>query len=380
MEKKKILIMYAKYGTGHKAIANYVKDYFTKNGNYEIKLIDILDYNTKIVGNVASKVFNNLLIKVPSLWNVIYYSTDNKIGGKVGAGFQSRTLNKEKLYKSILSYEPDLVITTHFTATNFVCRLKKEGKTKAPLVCIVTDHKAHQMWIESNKYIDNMIVSATEIKKVLIKKGIPSNKIKSYGIPISDKYIKELYDKSSLLTKYKVVGDRPIILFYASGGGDGSSSSISYLLCMIELKLNADIFFVCGKNQKLRERASGMVRRHNAKNIRVLGFIETGPEYLAISDFVITRPGGITTTEALCFNKPMVLIKGVGGQEKDNNRFLEKKGYAVNARWLFVFRYVIKNLCNNPKALKAFQSKVNKANQNHAMEKLFNLVQNILNK
>lgn len=377
MDKKKILIMYARYGTGHKAIANYVKDYFTKNSDYEIKLIDILDYNTRIVGNMASKVFNNLLVKVPSLWDVIYYSTDNRIGGKVGAGFQSRTLNKEKLSKTIMSYNPDLIISTHFTATNFICRLKKQELLSCPLVCIVTDHKAHQMWLELNKYIDKMIVSATEIKRVLIKKGIPSYKIKTYGIPISDKYIKELYDKSELLKKYKVVGDKPIILFYA-GGGDGSFASIPYLLTIIELRVDADVFFVCGKNKKLKEKAQGMVKRHGAKNIRVLGFIETGPEYLAISDFVITRPGGITTSEALCFNKPMVLIKGVGGQEKDNNKFLQKKGYAVNARWLFVFRYVLNNLCSNPKALSAFQSRVNKANQNHAMEKLFNLVNSML--
>lgn len=377
MDKKKILIMYARYGTGHKAIANYVKDYFTKNSDYEIKLIDILDYNTRIVGNMASKVFNNLLVKVPSLWDVIYYSTDNRIGGKVGAGFQSRTLNKEKLSKTIISYNPDLIISTHFTATNFICRLKKQELLSCPLVCIVTDHKAHQMWLELNKYIDKMIVSATEIKRVLIKKGIPSYKIKTYGIPISDKYIKELYDKSELLKKYKVVGDKPIILFYA-GGGDGSFASIPYLLTIIELRVDADVFFVCGKNKKLKEKAQGMVKRHGAKNVRVLGFIETGPEYLAISDFVITRPGGITTSEALCFNKPMVLIKGVGGQEKDNNKFLQKKGYAVNARWLFVFRYVLNNLCSNPKALAAFQSRVNRANQNHAMEKLFNLVNSML--
>ena len=377
MDKKKILIMYATYGTGHKAIANYVKDYFNKNENYEIKVLDILDYSTRVLGGVTDKVFNNLLIKVPMLWNFIYYSTDNKIGGKVGAGFQARTLNNDRLTKTVMSYNPDLIITTHFTATHFICKLKKKKVIDVPLVCIVTDHKAHQMWLELNKYIDKMIVSAPEIKKGLIKKGIESSKIKSYGIPVSDKYIKELYDKNALLKKYRVKGDRPIILFYA-GGGDGSFSSIPYLLTLIELKVDADVFFVCGKNQKLREKAQGMVRRHGNKNIKVLGFIETGPEYMSISDFIITRPGGITTTEALCFNKPMVLIKGVGGQEIDNTRFLEKKGYAVNARWIFIFRLVIRNLCENPNALLKFQAKVNKANQNNAMEKLFKLINQML--
>ena len=377
MNKKKILILYATYGTGHKAIATYVKDYFTKYGDYEIKLIDILDYSSFVVGNFADKVFNSLLLKVPALWDFIYYSTDNKIGGKVGAGFQSRTLNKEKLTRDVLSYDPDLIITTHFTATNFICRLKKNTVIDVPLVCIVTDHKAHQIWLELNKYTDALIVSSIEIKRSLIKKGIESRKIKTFGIPVSEKYIKELYDKTSLMKKYKVMGDKPVILFYA-GGGDGSFASIPYLLTIIELKLDAIVFFVCGKNQKLREKARGMVRRHNAKNIRVLGFIDTGPEYMAISDFVITRPGGITTTEALCFNRPMVLIKGVGGQENDNTRFLQKKGYAINAKWLFKFRYTLKNLCNNPKSLEAFKNKVKKANKNNAMEKLFNMINSML--
>ena len=64
VNKKKILILYATYGTGHKAIATYVKDYFTKYGDYEIKLIDILDYSSFVVGNFADKVFNSLLLKV----------------------------------------------------------------------------------------------------------------------------------------------------------------------------------------------------------------------------------------------------------------------------------------------------------------------------
>lgn len=375
--KKRLLVMYATYGTGHKSIAKYIDDYFTESDEYEVMEIDILQYATPFLGTFTNKFYNNVMYVCPWLWNAIYYMTDNSVAGKVSAKLQSRVVSSRKIKKVILDFDPDVVIATHFTAATYISKLKKTGELDCHLISVVTDYKAHRIWLDSYKSEDALVVNSVEEKRTLIKRGINPHIIHTFGIPVSSKYTKSLYDKNELLKKFKLTGERPIILFYG-GGGNGSTTTLPYLLTLIESKIDADIFFVCGKNQELKRKAEGMARRHDADNIHVLGYITNGPEYLIISDFVITKPGGLTVTECLCFKKPMVLIRNSGGQEHDNIKFLTKRGYAINAVWYFKFGRVVKKLCENPIHLEKMYANLEELNKEEAMKKLFKLVGDIL--
>ncbi len=375
--KKRLLILYATYGSGHKAIANYVDDYFINSGEYDTLKIDVLDYANKYLGKFTDKFFDITARHLPIVWEVVYRITDNKMATPVRK-LQTKVVSSKKIKKIILDFNPDVVIATHFTGATYISKLIKSGELDTHLISIVTDYKAHKIWLDSYKEEDAIIVNSPEEKRLLIKKGIKSNIIKTFGIPVSSEYSMKLYDKNKLMKKFSLTGERPIILFYG-GGGNGNNMSLPYLLTLIELKIDADIFFVCGKSQELKKRAEGMVKRHNAKNIRILGYITNGPEYMMVSDFVITKPGGITITECLCFKKPMVLIKSSGGQEKDNYRYLTKKGFAINAVWKLKFGLVVRKLVNNPSMLYSMEKKLEKINKEDAMKKLYNLVGDILN-
>ena len=376
--KKRLLIMYATYGTGHKSIANYIKDYFSSTSEFEILELDILQYSTKFLGAFTSKFYNKAMYYFPALWDIIYHSTDNHLVGSVSAKLQSKVVSSKKIKKIILDFNPDIVIATHFTAATYISKLKRSKELDTHLISIVTDYKAHQIWLDSYKSEDALIVNSNEEKRSLVKKGIDPKIIKTFGIPVSTKYTMSLYNKNKILKKFKFSGKKPIILFYG-GGGNGSIVTLPYLLAIIESKIDADVIFVCGKSQTLKKKAEEMVERHKCKNIKVLGFISNGPEYMSIADFVITKPGGITITECLCFEKPMLLIKGAGGQEKDNYRFLTKRGYAINASWLFKFRIVVKKLCTKPEILKNMRKNLKGLEKDTAMIKLYELVEEILN-
>ncbi len=375
--KKKLLVMYATYGTGHKSIAKYIDDFFTETGEYEVMEIDILQYANPFLGAFTNKFYNNVMYKCPALWSLIYYMTDVPIAGKMSAKLQSRVVSSKKIKKVILDFNPDMVIATHFTAATYISKLKKSGYLNCHLVSIVTDYKAHRIWLDSYKSEDALIVNSVEEKKTLVKRGIDANIIHTFGIPVSSKYTMSLYNKYELLKKFKLSGDRPIILFYG-GGGNGSTTTLPYLLTLIEKKIDADVFFVCGKNQELKKKAESMAKRHNANNIHTLGFITNGPEYMVVADFVITKPGGLTVTECLTFKKPMVLIRNAGGQERDNYKFLEKRGYAINAVSFFKFARVVKKLCNNPYYLDKMAYNLEELNKEETMRKLYNLVGEIL--
>jgi len=375
--KKKLLIMYATYGTGHKSIAKYIDDYFTESGNYEVMELDILQYATPFLGTFTNKFYEMAMFKFPLIWDFIYRITDNQIAGKVSANLQSKVVSSKKIKKVILDFKPDIVIATHFTAATYISKLKKAGELDCNLVSIVTDYKAHNIWLDSYKSEDALIVNSVEEKRKLVTKGISPKIIHTFGIPVSSKYTMSLYNKSELLQKFKLTGERPIILFYG-GGGNGSTTTLPYLFNVITSKIDADVFFVCGNNQELKKRAEGMIRRHGISNIHVLGYINNGPEYLTVSDFVITKPGGLTVTECLTFKKPMVLIRNAGGQEIDNYRFLTKRGFAINAVWQFKFKHTIKKLCESPHILEKMNKKLDNLNKEESIKKLYNLVGEII--
>ena len=376
--KKKILIIYATYGSGHKAIANYIDDYFTNSGEYETMSIDILDYAHKALGKFTSDFYYFTQKHAPFMWEFVYRVTSNKAAGTVSAKLQSKVVSGKKIKGVIKDFNPDVVIATHFTGATYIAKMIRNGELDTKLISVVTDYRAHPIWIEAHKTVDALVVNSIEEKRFLVKKGINPRIIKTFGIPISSKYSIHLYDKSKLLTKFNLTPERPIILFYGGGGG-GSFLSLPYLLSMIEKKVDADIFFVCGKSKELYEKASGIVERHNATNVRVLGFINNGPELMMISDFVITKPGGITVTECLCFRKPMLLIRGNGGQEKDNYKYLVKNGFAINAVNMRVFKKALFKLLTKPMFLKNMEKNLEKVEKSNALQELYDLAGVLIN-
>ena len=372
--KKKLLIIYATYGSGHKAIANYIDDYFINSGKYETLNIDLLDYSHKALGKFTSDFYYFTQKYAPFIWEVVYRITSNKPAGTVGAKLQSKVVSGKKIDKVIKDYAPDIVIATHFTGATYIAKMIRNGELDTKLISVVTDYRAHPIWIEAHKTVDALIVNSQEEKRFLIKKGINPRIIKTFGIPVSSKYSTKLYNKSDLLKKFNLSGERPIILFYGGGGG-GSFLSLPYLTAMVEENIDADIFFVSGKSEELYEKANAIVNRHDAKNVKVLGYITNGPELMMISDFIITKPGGITVTECLCFKKPMLLIKGNGGQEKDNYRYLVKNGFAINAITIRKFKKVLNKLLMRPIILKNMEQNLNKVEKSKSMQELYNLAE-----
>ena len=369
---KRLLIIYATYGSGHKAIANYINDYFTASGEYETMNIDILDYSHKALKKFTSDFYYFTQKYAPFMWEFVYRVTSNKPAGTVSAKLQSKIVSGKKIKGVIKEFNPDIVIATHFTGATYIAKMIRNGELDTKLISVVTDYRAHPIWIEAHKTVDALIVNSQEEKRFLVKRGINPRIIKTFGIPVSSKYGTHLYDKSDLLKKFGLTGERPIILFYGGGGG-GSFLSLPYLLNIVENKIDADIFFVCGKSEELYKKVSGIVERHNAKNVRVLGFITNGPELMNVSDFVITKPGGITATECLCFKKPMLLIRGNGGQEKDNYRYLVKNGFAINAVSLWKFKRSLNKLLTRPSILKIMEKNLEKVEKSKAMEELYDL-------
>lgn len=168
--KKRILIPYATYGSGHKTIANYIKNYFEQNGEYECMTLDLINYSVPILGSFSKKSAEYLMTKLPSIWSFVYFIFDNKLSSYISGKINLKLIDNKKLRKDIIDFDPDITIATHFFGSDIINYYNKLGLTDSKLVTIVTDYKSHDFWLNVVRGTDAIIVSSLEEKINLLKK------------------------------------------------------------------------------------------------------------------------------------------------------------------------------------------------------------------
>ena len=377
MEKKRILITYATYGSGHKTVANYLYDYLVKYSNYEIKMIDLMDYEN-IVGLISKKMFEqNFKHRTSSaVFSIIYELFDFKTTTLPYKSVTKSIFKNKKLKEEIVSFNPDLLISTHFFGNIILGMLNDKGFTNTKIISIITDYKSHEMWIKDEKSIDALIVTNDIVKNDLISKGINSNKIYSYGIPISESF-NNTDANIAIKERYHVKNGKKTFLFFA-GGSLGASFSYKYFKRLLEEEYDINIIYACGKNEKLKKKAEKLIEKNHYQNVIILGFSKEVNNLLNICDVVITKPGGLSITESLEMKKPMLLIPGNGGNEIYNARFVCKNGYGINCRTPRKLAKTVGKVLKRKHIILNMKRKLNNYNDNKSIEKIYKLSKKML--
>ena len=377
MKKKKILFTYASFGAGHKTVANYLYEYFEKQKEYEVKIIDIMDYEN-LIGLISKKAFeqNFKHSSNSTIFSLIYEIFDFKATTIAYKTITKSILKNKKLRDDIVSFDPDLLISTHFFGNIVLGILNKKKLTNTKIISIITDYKSHEMWLKDEKNIDAFIVCNDIVKKELINKGIDNDKIYPYGLPISTSF-KETISKETIRNKYSINNNKKTILFFA-GGSIGASFSYKYLKKLLEKRFDINIIYVCGKNEKLKAKAEKLINNNDYKNVCILGYSNEVNNLLNISDIVITKPGAISITECLEMKKPMLLIPGNGGQENYNARFEFKNGYGINCKSPKKLVKNVNKILKRKSIYIKMKWKLNKNSLNKSVEQIYKLSKKIL--
>ena len=374
--KKKILILYATYGNGHKSIANYLSKTLSENENYEVKIIDILDFSTKIIGSVSKKTFEKIWFYVPFIWDITYTMFNFRYNPIPSEKILTGLFKNKKLKKEILDFYPDLVLATHFSGASLIGEYKSKKIINTKLITILTDYDLHEVWIKSFKNSDYAIVNSIEEVKIL-KKRIDRKKIKNFGIPISSEFNENLYNLSDIRKKYKIDKFKKTVCFF--GDNAGSLSAYQYIKKLIKKDLHINLIFISGRNRKIEAKVKQLKGEFKLKNTNliILGFVWV-PPFLSVSDLVVTKPGGATVTECVYFRKPMVFINQNFGQEKANYKYFVKNGCAKKLKNPFSFVRFIEYIVDNNYLLERMSERTKNLSKNQAMDKLYNLCEKIL--
>ena len=388
----KILIFYASYGGGHLNAAKSINDYIISNyPNNDVELIDCMKYVNKTIEKLTTAAYREMAKKAPWAWGKIY--SDSQKGPLAHLSSRSNKIMAIKLLRLLREKQPDVIISTHPFGSQMCSYLKRKNKITAKIATIMTDFSPHDQWLVGHKFTDYFFVANDKMKNYLISKGITENKISVTGIPISNRFLKT-YNKKEILDTYNLSEDKFTVLFFGGGEfglGKTKTAEIFESFVQESLKEKIQIIAIAGKNPKMKASFKEIVSKYSVNttttnttdttdttditnNVKILEFTNQVPELMSISDLVVTKPGGLTTSESLASHLPMLIINPIPGQEEENAEFLEDKGIAIWLRKNDDSKLIIENLLADNQKLNLMKENTKLLARPHSTETICKMI------
>lgn len=342
----RILIAHVTAGAGHTRAAEAIaRAYQNLYPDANVKLVDTLDY----INSVYKKVYNNtylaLVKHTPRLWGYIYerYDKDEEGGQRIDDKFRQslETLQAGDFRDFLDDFSPDVVICTHFLPMQLISRWKKKRKSSLPLYAVVTDFALHTFWIVEE--IDGYFVANDNVRRELQTRGAMAKNIYQTGIPV-DPVFSTLPLQSEVRDKLGLERDLPTVLIMSGGYGVGDVTSLISSFKDVSTKMQ--LLIVCGRNEELHTQVA-QIAHTLPVTTQVYGFVNNVHELMRAADLVITKPGGLSSSEALAANCPMMIINPIPGQEQRNSDYLLEQGAATILHQLPDGAYYVEKLLND---------------------------------
>lgn len=362
---KKIIISYVSAGGGHYRAAQALYDYFKANcRNSEVTLVDVLEKTHPLFKEVYTRGYLFLINHLLWLWKFFFWITSLEClrFASDALHFLSARLNTRGFAGFLIRQNPDFVISTHFLASEIAAYLKQSERINSRLVSVVTDFSVHPYWIY--RATDIYAVASGRTKSELMKAGIEEDRIRDSGIPVKQEFLLK-YDKGSLAKKLGLARDKFTVLIVTGSFGIGPIEEIVGLLYE-----ETQILAVCAANRQLYKK----LKNKNYPGVSVFGFVGNIHELMAVSDLVITKPGGLTISEALAMGAAPVFISPIPGQETGNIRVLQSYGIGLTIRRAREIKGIVMDFKENPGKLEEMKKRISQIRKPFAAREICDAV------
>lgn len=363
--KKKVIISYTTYSSSSETAALYISDILDKH-NYEVKLLNITEYSTKLA-KLSNTLFKDTSLEF--LNGLLFGLINNRYASNRNEKYAFHAFDTDLLRKIFKSFNPDLVVSTHFYSSYIATYYNKINIINSKVITLITDYTNHQFWLANKDEVDAYIVHNDIIKNELIKKKVNPKKIYSYGIPLREEKI--LNKKEDTLKNYSLSGKKPIYLFLAN------DNSYEHIKLLIKKKFNIDIILICGKNNELKNKCEEFVHNHNIKNTLVLGHAKDIYNLINISTMVITKPGSAAINDLSQMQKPVILLSPQNSLESFNKRYMKKNHMALVTTTPRSLVRKIKLSLNYPFIIRAMKNKIIKHSEIDSTSKILDLIKEL---
>ncbi|MCX7926542.1 MAG: glycosyltransferase [Candidatus Omnitrophica bacterium] len=349
MHKKHILLLYITEVSGHHTASCAIEKALHLVSNSVTTLnINAFRFTSPLTEKITNKIYTTVIKRTPKLWDLLY---DNRKFKKKIERIKKHVdwINSQKIKKLIEEFNPNAVVCTQAYPCSMVSMYKKIYKNSLPLFAVLTDFAPHAYWFYEN--VDYYICPHEKIADRIIKEGIPPEKVKPFGIPHDPDFRINL-NRKTICQHFLLDERKPTILIM--GGGQGLGPIKSIVRSLEKLHFIIQVLIVTGTNKKLFLDLKKKARQSKHK-IVVFGYTNKISELMSISDVIITKPGGITTSEALTKQLPIIIIKPIPGQEANNTLFLTQEKAAIKVEKPENIHSIITDLFEHPEKKEALQ-------------------------
>jgi processive 1,2-diacylglycerol beta-glucosyltransferase len=353
---KRVLIFTASTGAGHDQAAEAIHCNLAQKG-LDVHVVNTLASCPKIYERLIENGYSIMANYMPKLYGGLYYFSHyrhpNHNLKKVFAH-----LFKDSMLKEIEAYQPDLMISTHPLYVNVLASLKQEQATQAALISVVTDLGVHRFYL--HKEVDAYITGSTVTNAQLQALGIPAERLHSIGIPVKPEFYASL--------SYQGHPKQKPFSILVMAGSMGNYKLISVMDQLSKLKKNIKVHVVCGRNERLK---NILVKRYGEINtFEIVGYCNDIDRLMTDADVLISKPGGITSTEALYRHLPLIIPFYINGQESENAMILSKLGVAIKLDKHQNLKHVIEGMLYDPTILEKLRQNIERVASQYSIEKL----------
>ncbi len=326
----RILILHATAGSGPKRAAQALEQAFQSLApSAHVRALDTLHFGSRLFQRGYTPAYNTLVGRVPRVWGLLYKGLEHPRihRGTTPVRHALDRINVRQLVTWIERERPTAVVCTHFLPLEALAPRRLRGMLACPLYCVITDFTAHPFWAIDG--IDGTFVATAAVREELAAWGVEWERIRVTGIPIDPRFASGPLDRAWARQQFQLAPERPTVLLMGGGNGIGPLANLAERL--LELPAEPQLLVVCGRNARLRMRMRA-VAEGAAGRLRALGFTDQVPALLSAADVIVTKAGGLTSSESLAMETPMVVFRPTPGQEERNSLALSVAGAAIRAR------------------------------------------------
>jgi processive 1,2-diacylglycerol beta-glucosyltransferase len=354
----RILMVHASVATGHRRAALALAAAFAHKPGGEVRVEDALAYGGRVFQRAYTQTYLDLTEHAPTLWRLFYEGTDSTDPEWVALANRLRSLVEgmgvTHLERLIHRFAPAAIVCTHFLPVDLLLRLKRRGRLRQPIYCVVTDFAAHAFWAIPG--IDGYFVASDLTREQLVARGVAPAIIRVCGIPV-DPAIAEPKPLAVMRARHGFPTDVPLICLF--GGG----LDVARVRRMVEGLLAGDkagtLAIVAGRNAALVDALADLPDDVGMRLCR-LGLIDYVDDLVAASDLVITKPGGLIVSEVLARGTPLLLIDPIPGQEEWNADYVVSNGAGIQLRTVDLVPQTVERLLACPMWLTALNASARK--------------------
>jgi len=333
----KILVVYATAGAGHKKAAEALANGLCSAHDHEVVLLDALECTSAIYRQSYSRTYTFLVSRIPWAWGFFFRLSDIPWVRPVMTILRRihNTLHARRLAAYLRQQQFDYIFSTHFLPNEVSACLKRRGQIRSTIICCVTDYDVHRIWV--SRGIDYYCVASDWTRDKICSLGVGADQVRVTGIPTDEKFFR---DRDVRALRHRLGLDTELFTVLIATGSFG----IGPIEPIVDRLEGIQVLAVCGHNRLLYE----ALRRRQRSALKVYGFVDNMDELMAASNAMITKPGGLSISEALVVGLPLVFFNAIPGQEENNVRVLARYGVGISGRPVDEMAGVLKDLRDDP--------------------------------